>query len=152
MKVTMKTTGFKELGQSLKNLEKAVATKVAASMLAAGARVIKAAAKRNAPDSEQPHTIEGVRVYPGNLKKNIISKKRGKKATKLTAEYVVAVRGKARGLYASRYGSMVEHGTVNMRAQPFMRPAFDQNVTRALNAIKEKGQKRIAEEAAKAKK
>lgn len=152
MKLNIQIQGMEQLRKNMKKMNEQMQKKIAASMVAAMARPIKKAAIALAPDSDEPHIIEGVKVYPGNLKKNIISKKRSKKDTKLTAEYVVAVRGKARGLYASRYGSIVEYGSVKMKPRPFMRPAFDQNVTRAITDAAKKGEQRIKEEAGKLKK
>ncbi len=50
---------------------------------------------------------------------------------KLDSEEAVAI-GPARGFF---YGVFLEYGTVKMRAQPFMRPAWDQHSAKALETI-----------------
>lgn len=134
--ITMKVEGLQELGEALRLLSREVAFKVAWQATAAGALIIKKQAIVNAPIAPKAHKLEGVIVPPGNLKKNIVTKKWTK--TSYTAEHIVVVRGKRKDAYAARYGRLVEYGTVNFSPQPFMRTAFDQEKGFAVGKIKQK--------------
>lgn len=142
MTITVKVEGLRELGASIKQLGGEVRERIAPAMTGAAAHLIKLDAINRAPDSDEPHEIEGVKIEPGNLKKNIIVTRQ--KKTALTAEHKVTVRSGAKAGYASRYGSMVEHGTVKMGARPWMRPALSENIRAATEEMKKKGQQRVA--------
>ena len=135
--------GLKELGENIRKLSEETRRKIAPAMTGAAASVVKRAVVKNAPQSDEAHEIENIRIEPGNLKKNIIAVKI-RKPGELTAEHIVTARGGVRGKFASRYGSMKEHGTVKMPAEPWLRPAIDQNVGAAINAMKARGEKRVA--------
>lgn len=135
--------GLRELGEALKALGDDVGLKIARAATASAANVIKKRAKQLAPIAPEPYTIEGVLVQPGNIGKNIVTKRVKRGETNLTSEHVVAVRGKAKYGYASRVGSLQEFGTVNHPAQPFLRPAFDQEKGAAVTAMVDRLQKRI---------
>jgi HK97 gp10 family phage protein len=141
-RLTVKVDGLRELGERMRKLSADVSKKAAFSSVLAGANVIKKGAIQRAPDSEEPHklTVDGqtVTVIPGNLRRNIINKRVPKNQTNLTAEYLVTVRGKAKAGFASRYGRLVEFGTVKMAAQPFLRPAFDTGKEKAVSEIAKK--------------
>ncbi|MBS0344763.1 MAG: HK97 gp10 family phage protein [Proteobacteria bacterium] len=136
--VTLKIEGLSDLGKRLQTLSADMQGKVARAATAAGAVVIKNAAIQKAPEDT------------GNLKKNIIAKRLPKSETSLTSEHIVTVRKgkktakqKAAGIRDAYYGVFVEFGTAKMTAQPFLRPAFDQNKEKAVDAMKNRLEARI---------
>jgi HK97 gp10 family phage protein len=162
---TVKIEGLRELGLAMKNLSADIAQKVSHQALSAGASIIKKSAIVGAPLADEPYRVEGnvrskikvgkrtkrvksltsVLVQPGNIKRQIVLKRLPASQTTLTSEYIVTVRGKAQHGFASRLASLHEFGTVKMPAKPFMRPAFENNKSRAVNAIKDRLAKRISQ-------
>lgn len=137
--VSVKVEGLKDLGDRMKGLTEQMNNRIARAATAAGAVVIRNAAQQKVP------------VLTGNLKKNIIVKRIPKGEASLTSEHIVTVRqGKltkkqrAAGLGDAFYGRFVEYGTARMPAQPFLRPAYDQNKEKAVQAIKDRIEKRLA--------
>ena len=131
--VTVKVEGLADLGARMKGLSEAVNNRIARAATAAGAVVIRNSAQQKAP------------VDTGNLKKNIIVKRLPKGESSLTSEHIVTVRKgkltakqKSSGLKDAYYGQFVEFGTAKMPAQPFLRPAYDENKQRAVEAIKDR--------------
>lgn len=124
-------------------LSKDVALKVSRAATNAGAQLVKKQAILRAPESEEEHMLEGVLVKPGNLKKNIVVKRINPRKTQLTSEHVVTVRGKRKDGYAARYGRLQEFGTVHHAASPFLRPAFEMEKGKAIEAMKKKLADRI---------
>lgn len=136
--VTVRVDGLRELGDRMKSLSKDVNNRIGRAATAAGAVVIRNAAQAKVP------------VDTGNLKKNIIVKRLPKGESPLTSEHIVTVRKgkltakqKGSGLKDAFYGSFVEFGTAKMPARPYLRPAFDQNKERAVEAIKDRIDKRL---------
>ena len=119
-------------------------------MTSAAAGIVRKDAIARAPEHDEPHSVDGVLVQPGNLKRNIVRKKVAKSRTTLTSEHIVTVRGKKKDGYAARYGRLQEFGTVHHAPQPFLRPAFDNNRMRAVDEMKRVGQRRIEAAAKKA--
>lgn len=149
MKTTVRVEGLRQLGEAMKELGTEVAMRISASMTGAAAKVIKTAAIQNV------ETSPSIETY--SLRDSIIVKKIPKSQSRLTSEHIVTVRG--RGKVSKKTGvrqtsaphaSLVEFGTVNMPAEPFLRPAFDQRKTEAVQVMKETGEKRIAAAARKA--
>lgn len=134
MATTIKVTGLRELQARLDLLKTEVQLKLAARATAAAAAVVKKSAKQRAPVADEPYEFEGVLVQPGNIARNIISKRL--RNTSHTAEHIVAVRGKKKYGYASRVGALQEFGTVKQSPQPFLRPAFEANLGKAIDAMK----------------
>ena len=137
--VTVKVDGLAELGMRMKSLSEDVNKKIGRAGVAAGAGLIARAARAKAP------------VDTGNLRKNIITKRIPPGESTLTSEYIVTVRqGKltqkqrAKGLEDAFYGRFVEHGTAKTAAQPFLRPAYDENKMKAVETIKERIAARLA--------
>ena len=137
--VIVKVDGLSELGKRMKGLSEDVNKKIARASTGAGASVIKKAATAKVPRDT------------GNLAKNVIAKRIPPGETALTSEHIVTVRQgkltekqKGSGLQDAFYGRFVEFGTVNMPAQPFLRPAFDENKERAIQAIKDRIAARLA--------
>lgn len=142
-KTTIRVDGLVELGKRMADLAADMQKSVANGALLAGAQLIKREAIARAPTADEEHVIEGVHVKPGNLKKNIVVKRIPASQSAHTAEYVVAVRGKAKYGFASRYGSIQEFGSIKQAARPFMRPAFDGKKNEAVTKIVEILNKRI---------
>lgn len=119
--------GLRELGAALKALGDSVGSKIGRSAVGQGAGVVKKAVKKRAPVAAEPYEIEGVKVQPGNIGKNVVTKRVKSSETNLTVEYVVAIRGKRKYGYANRVASLQEFGTVNMEANAFVRPAYEES-------------------------
>jgi HK97 gp10 family phage protein len=141
--VKVKVEGLRELGERMQALANAVNKRIAQKAVNAGATIIKKQAIANAPKYPRAHTLQigkgkhtaTVVVPPGTLKKNIVVKKVTK--TRYTAEAIVTVRGKRKDFFAARYGRLVEYGTVKMAAEPFLRPAFEEEKGFAVGRIKQ---------------
>lgn len=136
MASTVKIAGLREFGERMKALGSDVAKKVARSATNAAAQTIKKPAIAKAPSDT------------GNLKKNIIVRRIPE--TKLTSEHIVTVRQgkltekqKSKGLQDAFYARFVEFGTVKMGPRPFLRPAFDENKTKAVDAMVKRIKQRI---------
>lgn len=152
MKTTFKVEGLRPLGAAMRELGYAVALRVAGAMTNAGAQVVKKEAVSNV---ERNPSIE-----TGSLRDSIIVKKIPRSQTHLTSEHIVTVRGRGKIIRRGKrkgqretsaaHAKFVEFGTVNMPAEPFLRPALDQRKEDAARAMKEKGMARIEAEARKA--
>lgn len=141
--VNFQVDGLRELGLRMQGLKADMAGKIARQAVAAGAGVVRAAARKGAP------------VDTGNLKAAVIMKRMRKPENGLTEQYIVTPRkGKASDVIAAKrgtgklgkdayYAHMVEFGTVKMPAQPFMRPALEQNTQRATDAMVKRLRKRL---------
>lgn len=136
--VTVKVEGLADLQKRLLSLSEDMQGKIARAASAAGAVIIKNAAIRKAP------------MDTGNLKKNIIVKRLPKGEADYTSQHIVTVRkGKKTkkqreaGLKDAFYAGFVEFGTVKMPAKPFLRPAYDENKEKAVQAMKDRLEARI---------
>jgi HK97 gp10 family phage protein len=136
IRTTVKVEGLRQLGLNLKKLEDNVARKAARSATAAAATVVKKAAKANIRKAPSVDT--------GSLLDAVITKRAPRGETELTSEHLVTVRGrgkkrpysaKGKRIATAPHAHLVEFGTVNMPAEPFMRPAFDSEKNRAADVI-----------------
>lgn len=132
--VTVEVKGLRELREKMRQLSTKVATKVAVSATGAAARVIKKKAVTNITSNPSIDT--------GSLRASVITKKVPKSQAQVTSEHIVTVRGrgkpynkKGQKINRAPHAHLVEFGTVNMPAEPFLRPAFDNGKTEALNAM-----------------
>ena len=133
-----KVLGLPELQKRMHSLSAEVAGNLARQAVVAGAAFIKKDARRRrvpiadaaylASGAEKDHTVDKVKVSPGNVAKHIIMKRM--KHTELSANYIVTLRGKKRYGYAKRIGSLIEYGTVKQDPKPFLGPALSENVER----------------------
>lgn len=156
MAVRVKIEGLRQLGESMRALGHEVSQRVARSMTAAAAGVIKKNAEERAP------------VRTGRLRKNIYVGRA--RRTDLTSEHFVSIRRKRRkygNTIRNRqlgrvgktyeldgnafYAKFLEFGTVKMSPRPFLRPAFDSNKLKAVQKMKEVGAQRLEAAARKAK-
>jgi len=146
--------GLRELGEAMRELKAEVAKSIASSMTNAAAQVIKKAAVANIRSSPSVDT--------GSLRDSVIVKKIPRSQTSLTSEHIVTVRGRGKLIKRGKkkgqkqteapHAHLVEFGTVNMKAEPFLRPSFDHQKGKAVEAMKERGKARIELAAQKAKK
>ena len=123
---------LKALKQFPQNIQKNVIT----GAIRAGCKPILNEAKANIP------------IDSGNLKKSMgIIKRKSRDKTKVRFSVTPRRGGKYDGFYAH----MIEFGTSKMTAQPFMRPAYENQDDQSINAAKEYLAKRIDKEVEKAK-
>lgn len=134
--------GLRELGAAMRLLSADVAQRASRTAVNAGATLIKKAAKAKIRSNPS--------VDSGSLEGAVITKKVPAGQTPLTAEYLVTVRGrgkpynkKGRKIDRAPHASMVEFGTVNMPAEPYLRPAFESEKRNAVDAIAAKLKQRI---------
>lgn len=148
--VTISLKGFEEARRKLESLPDKLVTRGLRRAAAAGAKVIRDAAK------------ETVHVRTGLLKASIISKKA--RGSRFQQTYQVRVRGVKRTYGNTRanrrlgragrkyeadgpafYGKFVEFGTSKMAPRPFLRPAFLAKTNQAIEAIRQALAESIAE-------
>lgn len=140
--ITVKVEGLRELGERMRKLSEKVATKVAVSATGAAARVIK---KRTVANIERNPSID-----TGSLRESVIVKKIPKSQAEVTSEHIVTFRGrgkpynkKGQKIARAPHAHLVEFGTVHMKAEPSLRPAFDNGKGEALDAMTERLRKGI---------
>lgn len=131
--------GLRELGQNMVELGVDI-VKASRASTYAGAKLVKDAAKRNVEASPS--------VDEGDLLRAVIVKREGR--TNLTSEHLVTVRGRGKpynkkGQRVARapHAHFVEFGTVNMPAEPFLRPALERNQDAAIERMKRPLEQRI---------
>ena len=143
--VTVQVLGLKELGARMERLSAKASRSIATGATGAAAGIIKKAAKSNIERSPS--------IQTRSLFDAVIVKKVPKSQTTLTSEHVVTVRGKGKPfnkkgqrIAKAPHALFVEEGTVNMPAEPFLRPAFDVHAGEALSAMVAKIEKRLLKE------
>jgi HK97 gp10 family phage protein len=126
--------GLSKLGERMRKLSAAVAKKGGGAATGAAANVVKKRAKAILKSSPS--------VDSGLLEKNVIIKKVGKRDTQLTSEHIVTIKKAEYPVDESggkrntkQVGGYVEFGTVNMPAEPYLRPAFDEGKGDAVQAM-----------------
>jgi HK97 gp10 family phage protein len=141
-KISQKIEGLRELGGALKELSSDVSKRIIYSATLKASQVIAKRASQLAPVSDKPHKVgkNGPTVQPGNLSKNIVTKRRKQIKNGLAAYEVVWKSKKKSDPF---YGLFAEFGTTSQAAKPFMRPAFDQTKDEALNVMIKTLSKRI---------
>lgn len=134
---TIRVDGLQELGKAMKTLTEDVNKRIARAATGAAAQVVRKAAVDNINRSPSVET--------GNLRRNVIAKRLPPNEAQMTSAHIVTVRkGRvtkkqyAKGLRDAYYARYVEFGTVDMPAEPFLRPALDNNVQKAINAMKDR--------------
>lgn len=149
--ITVSVEGASALGERMRLLASAVSLRISKQAVGAGAKVVQKAIIAKAPAYDKTHVVEKggekVTVQPGNLKKNIITKRLTKSS--LTAEYAVLVRNDRKSGFAARYGRLVEYGTVNFAANSYFRSGWESSKQAALSRIIEKLGQGIDKEAKK---
>lgn len=134
MAESFRIDGLRDLQKAMQTLSADMAGKIARQATAAGAGVVRKAARQNAPKDT------------GNLQAAVVMKR--VRNTPLTEEYIVSVRqGKTSDVKRAKtgkgalgrdafYARLVEFGTVKTPPQPFMSPALENNITPATEAMK----------------
>jgi HK97 gp10 family phage protein len=140
--------GLPELGEAMRLMSSDISGKIARAGVLAAAKIVKDAAIANAPESSKQHQL-GVRkdqiVQPGNLKRNIIIKRLPASQKQITEEYIVGVRhGSGVAPKDAFYWRFIELGTVKIGPRPFLKPALENNIQPAIDAMKARLAARIA--------
>jgi len=135
MASTVKIEGLQQLGERMRKLAEKTNTTIARQATNAAAQVIKKQAKLNILTSPS--------VVTRSLYNSVIVKKIPASQTNLTSEHIVTVRGrgkkKLKGTQTTApHGHFVEFGTVHMPAEPFLRPAFEEEKGFAVQAMIDK--------------
>lgn len=133
-------TGGKELHDKLLTLTDRVAVNVMAGAMFAGAREIRAIARKLVPILDL--TKWGGPHEPGALLAGIFA---GRTRSR-DRNTIGAIVGIGRDVW---WGKFVEFGTRHARAYPFMRPAADEGKNAAVDAVVAYAGRRIEEEARK---
>jgi HK97 gp10 family phage protein len=116
-KVTFR--GQRELERALRDLSQAVSRRLARNAVLSGARVIASATKARAPVGEDGLLKRSIRTFEDRTENSSGTKRMAYAGTRLY------------------YAYWVEYGTVHMSAQPFLRPAIDENFTEISNRMGE---------------
>lgn len=132
---TIRVEGLQQLGERMRGLARTVNVKIARASTNAAAQVIKKGAKQKAPVAPPEVTPK---VPYASLKNNVVVKRIAPSKTPLTSEHIVTIRGKKKDFYAHKVGRLNEFGTVKQAAKPWMRPAFEENKGKALEALVQK--------------
>ena len=170
--VTVKVEGLRQLGDRMKPLSEDVNKRIGRAATAAGAAVIKKAAQdlvpvktgalkkgivvKRIPKSETGLTSEHIVTVSSREMKKYVAKSRAAVVELQGPIAPTTVNGKtyrAKKLLGRKesytslgdffYAHFVEYGTSKMAAKPFLRPAYDQNKGRAVEAIKDRIAKRL---------
>ena len=135
----IKIEGLDELKKELSQFPEQLQKKALDKSVRAGSKIIVSAARSKAP--VRAHEWEGIKYPnpPGTLKKGI----KAEKARLMPAYFRRDIIGFSPSAW---YGALVERGHKIVRgdktighvaAKPFLRPAFDENLEKALDAMKE---------------
>ena len=122
--ISVELTNRAEIVKLLDQIPNAYNSKAVRGLIKYAVKPMIEEAQRKAPRALKPHKGKYGWVEPGNLSKSIwtIDMKRSRKVTLIVGPRVKGAFGKARSGY---YGMFLERGTKNIKARPFMRPAWD---------------------------
>lgn len=142
-KTSIEVSGLRELGESMRSLSAKVSTRIAVSATGAAAGIVKKATISNITRNPSVDT--------GSLRDSVIVKKLPKGQSQVTSEHIVTFRGrgkpynkKGQRIARAPHAHLVEFGTVNMPAEPSLRPAFDTEKRRAVDVMADRLRKDIA--------
>lgn len=123
---SIQIVGLADLQADFAKLARAQSTKALRRATLAGAKVIRDEARARAPKKT------------GKLKRNIVSTSLKQKESPgvATAGVRVRTKGKVDSPSNAFYWRFVELGAQHMKAEPFMRPAFDTSIAQAEGAIR----------------
>lgn len=126
---SMTFTGGKELASALRTLPDALSRQILLGALTEAAEPMRQRMSQLAPrEPGKPDIADNIGISVANRLGDIDG---GRWEARSEDEHAVAV-GPTKNFF---YGIFLEYGTVKMRAQPFMRPAFDTEAPRALSQI-----------------
>lgn len=138
--IEVRIEGLDALRQALLSLPDKLRRRALRNALAAGARIVRDAAKAGAPVLAKPSP----RRAAGTLRKAITvrTSKQARRAGDVGVYVNVRpAKGAARGAKSPSdpfYWRFVEFGTAKMRAQPYLRPAAEAKLQDALEAFERK--------------
>ena len=135
MELDFKIEGGAELDAALARIGRDIETRIAKNAIGAGARKVRDRAKQLAP------------VDTGNLRDAIKVRRANKRYGAAVAD-VVVTGGSTKLKNDAWYASLVEFGTVNSPAHPFLRPALDASQPLVLTAVADSIRKQLAKQAA----
>lgn len=142
-KTSIEVSGLRELGESMRSLSAKVSTRIAVSATGAAAGIVKKATVSTITRNPSVDT--------GSLRDSVIVKKLPKGQSQVTSEHIVTFRGrgkpynkKGQRIARAPHAHLVEFGTVNMPAEPSLRPAFDTEKRRAVDVMADRLRKGIA--------
>lgn len=142
-KTSIEVSGLRELGESMRSLSAKVSTRIAVSATGAAAGIVKKATVSTITRNPSVDTV--------SLRDSVIVKKLPKGQSQVTSEHIVTFRGrgkpynkKGQRIARAPHAHLVEFGTVNMPAEPSLRPAFDTEKRRAVDVMADRLRKGIA--------
>jgi HK97 gp10 family phage protein len=165
--IEIQIKGFKELETYLNDFTEKVAKSAVASGVLAGANIVVQAAKASAPMADKPHYFYAYRrkirgggrrgaitkylIQPGNIRRNLRAiRVKSSLASVMYAAGPIKRRGKGSSYEEDPwYWRFHEFGTRKKGARPFLRPAFDQNISRIIEAVRVRLQYKIEKENAR---
>jgi HK97 gp10 family phage protein len=132
--VTVRTTGFRELEAALDNLSKAAGKAAVRRAMYRAAQPLAELAQSKAPvltGGLRGSIIVGAKLNGRQqaLHRRMFRDDRSSVELFVGPSYLLGAGG--------RHGHLVEFGTVKMRAQPFMRPAWDADRTAILDRLRD---------------
>lgn len=131
MKVTIKTSGFKEIEQALKGIEKkATAKAVMRRALIKAAKPVAEKAQAMAPKGPTPELAPSIGVSTKLSRRQKKLHRKAFRSDKASVEVFVGA-----GPLSSAHNQ--EFGNQNHAAQPFMRPAWDAEGRATLDRLKD---------------
>lgn len=141
MKVTIKTSGFREIDQALKAIEKkATAKAVMRRALIKAAQPVADKAQAMAPKGPKPQLAPSVAVSTKLSKRQKKLHRKAFRSDKASVEVFVGA-----GPLSSAHNQ--EFGNQNHAAQPFMRPAWDAEGRATLDRLSDEMWKQIEAQA-----
>jgi hypothetical protein len=156
MDMQMNLTGLDGVLKTLKSLPPEVVSKrggVVRQSLAAGMRVIQKEARKNLVRSTASAGKTGVSYGSGLTAKNVIYKRKNMPKGEKGERLIMTVAYKQHPSFSSTYKNkpikfndiafMLEYGTVNQQAEPWLRPAFMSKREQALSVVQSDLVKRL---------
>lgn len=171
--VSVKVDGLRDLGERMKGLTEQMNNRIARAATAAGAVVIRNAAQQKVPvdtgalkkglvvkrlpkgeaaglTSQHIVTVStrAMKKYAGNSRASIVELQ-GPIAPVMSggktyrAKKLLGRKDSYESMGDFFYAAFVEYGTSKMAARPYLRPAFDENKEKAVQAIKDRIEKRL---------
>jgi HK97 gp10 family phage protein len=122
--ISVELTNRAEIVKLLDQIPNAYNSKAVRSLIKHSVKPLVEEAQRLAPKALKPHKGKYGMVQPGNLARSIwtIDMKRSRTVTLIVGP---RVKGAFRKNRSGFYGMWLERGTKKIKAQPFMRPAWD---------------------------
>ncbi len=144
--------GAKEIENLLKKLPENVAKNVTLGSLRQGAAIIAKEARarvRNSPSVDTGMLAKSITTRTRKARSDVKSSPKVVGVRQIKARLVRKGKRKAQFVNPNRYAHLVEFGSENMAAEPFMRPALDNKGREAIAKIMEALAKGVEREARK---